>query len=158
MGTTSSGIMNTVEIWLILAIAIGALTLGCVAMGIMVNLLSNLISKRIDETNKRIDNLSESLTKQIDKRFDDFSKQIDKRFDDFSKQINKRIDERFGETNRRIDDLGTRLDKRIDDLSIRLDKRIYDLGKLIDTLMATFTAIFGEEIQKIMKQKTGTDS
>ena len=71
-----------------------------------------------------------------------------------ARSINMRIDD----TNRRIDDLGTRLDKRLDDLGTRLDKRIDDLSTQLNNLQGMFMSIFGEEMKKIMKKKTGTDN
>jgi chromosome segregation ATPase len=67
-------------------------------------LLLDQMNKRIEDTNKRIDDLSASLNKRIDdtnKRIDDLNTSLNKRIDDLSASLNKRIDE----TNKRIDDI-----------------------------------------------------
>ena len=61
--------MNNVEIWHILAVAGGSLTIGGTIAGIMFNLIINHINKRFDETNKKFEG--------VDKRFDETNKRID---------------------------------------------------------------------------------
>ena len=63
--------------------------------------------------------------------------------------------------NTRIDDLIERFDRRIDDTNKRIDdinRRIDDLSNQLNNLQGMFMSIFGEEIKKIMKKKTGTDN
>ena len=66
--------MNNIEIWHLLTIALGSLSIGCVAVGIMFTLQNNLINKRIDD-----------MSRLFDKRIDDTNRRID--------DTNRRIDE-----------------------------------------------------------------
>jgi uncharacterized coiled-coil DUF342 family protein len=72
------------------------------------------LDSRIDETNKRIDEIVKTLSARID-------------------ETNKRIDE----VNKRIDDLARSLSARIDETN----KRIDDLAKRIDAVQATLLEI-----------------
>jgi uncharacterized coiled-coil DUF342 family protein len=72
------------------------------------------LDHRIDETNKRIDDVVKSLSARID-------------------ETNRRIDE----TNKRIDDLARSLSARIDETN----KRIDDLAKRIDAVQTTLLEI-----------------
>jgi uncharacterized coiled-coil DUF342 family protein len=72
------------------------------------------LDNRIDETNKRIDDVVKSLSARID-------------------ETNRRIDE----TNKRIDDLARSLSARIDETN----KRIDDLAKRIDAVQTTLLEI-----------------
>jgi len=83
------------------------------------------LDHRIDETNKRIDDVVKSLSTRID-------------------ETNKRIDE----TNKRIDELARSLSARIDETNKRIDdlaKRVDELAKRIDAVQATLL-----EIQKLL--------
>jgi uncharacterized coiled-coil DUF342 family protein len=72
------------------------------------------LDSRIDETNKRIDDVVKSLSARID-------------------ETNRRIDE----TNKRIDELARSLSARIDETN----KRIDDLAKRIDAVQTTLLEI-----------------
>jgi len=56
------------------------------------------LDRRIDETNRRIDDLTKSLSARID--------ETNRRIDEIAKSLSARIDE----TNRRIDELAKRID------------------------------------------------
>jgi uncharacterized coiled-coil DUF342 family protein len=90
---------------------------------------------RIDETNKRIDDVAKSLSTRIDEVTKTLSARID--------ETNKRIDE----VNKRIDDLARSLSARIDETN----KRIDDLAKRIDAVQATLL-----EIQKLLLELVKT--
>jgi len=69
----------------------------------------------LDQMNKRMEAMNESLNKRIDdtnRRIDDLSASLNKRIDDLNSSLNKRIDD----TNKRIDDLNISLNKRIDEI------------------------------------------
>jgi uncharacterized coiled-coil DUF342 family protein len=72
------------------------------------------LDSRIDETNKRIDDVVKSLSARID-------------------ETNRRIDE----TNKRIDELARSLSARIDETN----KRIDDLAKRIDAVQTTLLEV-----------------
>jgi uncharacterized coiled-coil DUF342 family protein len=94
------------------------------------------LDHRIDETNKRIDDIVKSLSARIDetnRRIDETNKRID----EISRSLSTRIDE----TNKRIDDLARSLSARIDETN----KRIDDLAKRIDAVQTTLL-----EIQKLL--------
>jgi uncharacterized coiled-coil DUF342 family protein len=83
------------------------------------------LDHRIDETNKRIDDVVKSLSARID-------------------ETNRRIDE----TNKRIDDLARSLSARIDETNKRIDdlaRRVDELAKRIDAVQTTLL-----EIQKLL--------
>ncbi|NAZ34797.1 MAG: syntaxin domain-containing protein [Pyrobaculum sp.] len=93
------------------------------------------LDSRIDETNKRIDDVTKSLSTRIDEVTKTLSARID--------ETNKRIDE----VNKRIDDLARSLSARIDETN----KRIDDLAKRIDALQTTLL-----EIQKLLLELVKT--
>jgi uncharacterized coiled-coil DUF342 family protein len=93
------------------------------------------LDSRIDETNKRIDDVTKSLSTRIDEVTKTLSARID--------ETNKRIDE----VNKRIDDLARSLSARIDETN----KRIDDLAKRIDAVQATLL-----EIQKLLLELVKT--
>jgi uncharacterized coiled-coil DUF342 family protein len=83
------------------------------------------LDHRIDETNKRIDDVVKSLSARID-------------------ETNRRIDE----TNKRIDELARSVSARIDETNKRIDdlaRRVDDLAKRIDAVQVTLL-----EIQKLL--------
>jgi uncharacterized coiled-coil DUF342 family protein len=83
------------------------------------------LDHRIDETNKRIDDVVKSLSARID-------------------ETNRRIDE----TNKRIDELARSVSARIDETNKRIDdlaKRVDELAKRIDAVQGTLL-----EIQKLL--------
>jgi len=83
------------------------------------------LDHRIDETNKRIDDVVKSLSARID-------------------ETNRRIDE----TNKRIDELARSVSARIDETNKRIDdlaRRVDDLAKRIDAVQTTLL-----EIQKLL--------
>jgi uncharacterized coiled-coil DUF342 family protein len=80
------------------------------------------LDHRIDETNKRIDDIVKTLSARID---------------DVVKSLSARIDE----TNRRIDETN----KRIDDLAKSLTAQIGEVNKRIDAVQITLL-----EIQKLL--------
>jgi uncharacterized coiled-coil DUF342 family protein len=89
------------------------------------------LDHRIDETNKRIDEVAKSLSARID-------------------ETNRRIDE----TNKRIDELARSLSARIDETNKRIDdlaRRVDDLAKRIDAVQATLL-----EIQKLLLELVKT--
>ncbi len=89
------------------------------------------LDHRIDETNKRIDEIVKTLSARIDK-------------------TNKRIDE----TNKRIDDLARSLSARIDETNKRIDdlaRRVDELAKRIDAVQTTLL-----EIQKLLLELVKT--
>ncbi len=89
------------------------------------------LDHRIDETNKRIDDVVKSLSARID-------------------ETNRRIDE----TNKRIDDLARSLSARIDETNKRIDdlaRRVDELAKRIDAVQATLL-----EIQKLLLELVKT--
>ena len=86
------------DIWNIM---LGTLPVGGLAIGVAM-LATSLLSKRIDDVNRRFDD--------INNRFDD---------------VNRRIDEtnnRFDDINRRIDDTSKRIDELRADVLARLDR------------------------------------
>ncbi len=93
------------------------------------------LDHRIDETNKRIDEIAKSLSTRID--------ETNRRIDEISRSLSARIDE----TNRRIDDLARSLSARIDETN----KRIDELAKRIDAVQATLL-----EIQKLLLELVKT--
>jgi chromosome segregation ATPase len=83
-------------------------------------LLLDQMNKRIDGTNKRIDDLSASLNKRID------------------------------DTNRRIDDLNNSLNKRIDDMNKRIDEIKEDLKLLhqeVSSIKSDVIALMRERLK-----------
>ncbi len=89
------------------------------------------LDHRIDETNKRIDDVVKSLSARID-------------------ETNKRIDE----TNKRIDELARSLSARIDETNKRIDdlaRRVDELAKRIDAVQSTLL-----EIQKLLLELVKT--
>jgi uncharacterized coiled-coil DUF342 family protein len=90
------------------------------------------LDSRIDETNKRIDDVVKSLSARIDET----NRRIDE-IDEISRSLSTRIDE----TNKRIDELARSLSARIDETN----KRIDDLAKRIDAVQTTLL-----EIQKLL--------
>ncbi len=83
------------------------------------------LDHRIDETNKRIDEIVKTLSARID--------ETNKRIDDVVKSLSARIDE----TNRRIDETN----KRIDDLAKRIDavqSTLLEIQKLLLELVRHF--------------------
>jgi PaREP15, putative coiled-coil protein len=89
------------------------------------------LDNRIDETNKRIDDVVKSLSARID-------------------ETNRRIDE----TNKRIDELARSLSARIDETNKRIDdlaRRVDDLAKRIDAVQAALL-----EIQKLLLELVKT--
>jgi PaREP15, putative coiled-coil protein len=89
------------------------------------------LDSRIDETNKRIDDVVKLLSARID-------------------ETNKRIDE----TNKRIDELARSLSARIDETNKRIDdlaRRMDELAKRIDTVQTTLL-----EIQKLLLELVKT--
>lgn len=93
----------------------------------------------INETNKRIDTLNETLSKKID--------ETNKRTDIIYDSLNKRIDEinhRINETNKRIDTIYGSLNRRINETN----KRIDEMSKKIDAITVTFT----EQYNKLMNE------
>jgi uncharacterized coiled-coil DUF342 family protein len=104
------------------------------------------LDHRIDETNKRIDEIVKTLSARIDQtnqRIDDVVKSLSTRIDEVAKSLSARIDE----TNKRIDDLARSLSARIDETN----KRIDDLAKRIDALQTTLL-----EIQKLLLELVKT--
>jgi len=93
------------------------------------------LDHRIDETNKRIDEIVKTLSARID--------ETNRRIDEISRSLSVRIDE----TNKRIDDLARSLSARIDETN----KRIDDLAKRIDTVQSTLL-----EIQKLLLELVKT--
>jgi uncharacterized coiled-coil DUF342 family protein len=93
------------------------------------------LDHRIDETNKRIDDIVKTLSTRID--------ETNKRIDEISRSLSARIDE----TNKRIDDLARSLSARIDETN----KRIDDLAKRIDAVQTTLL-----EIQKLLLELVKT--
>ena len=93
------------------------------------------LDHRIDETNKRIDEIVKTLSARID--------ETNRRIDEISRSLSVRIDE----TNKRIDDLARSLSARIDETN----KRIDDLAKRIDALQSTLL-----EIQKLLLELVKT--
>ncbi len=93
------------------------------------------LDHRIDETNKRIDEIAKSLSARID--------ETNRRIDEISRSLSARIDE----TNKRIDDLARSLSARIDETN----KRIDDLAKRIDAVQSTLL-----EIQKLLLELVKT--
>jgi len=93
------------------------------------------LDHRIDETNKRIDEIVKTLSARID--------ETNRRIDEISRSLSVRIDE----TNKRIDDLARSLSARIDETN----KRIDDLAKRIDTVQTTLL-----EIQKLLLELVKT--
>ncbi len=89
------------------------------------------LDHRIDETNKRIDEIAKSLSARID--------ETNRRIDEISRSLSARIDE----TNKRIDEVN----KRIDDLARRVD----ELAKRIDAVQTTLL-----EIQKLLLELVKT--
>jgi uncharacterized coiled-coil DUF342 family protein len=104
------------------------------------------LDSRIDETNKRIDDVTKSLSTRIDEVTKTLSARIDetnRRIDEISRSLSARIDE----TNKRIDELARSLSARIDETN----KRIDDLAKRIDAVQATLL-----EIQKLLLELVKT--
>ncbi len=104
------------------------------------------LDSRIDETNKRIDDVMKNLSTRIDEVAKSLSTRIDetnKRIDEISRSLSARIDE----TNKRIDDLARSLSARIDETN----KRIDDLARRIDAVQATLL-----EIQKLLLELVKT--
>jgi uncharacterized coiled-coil DUF342 family protein len=93
------------------------------------------LDHRIDETNKRIDEIVKTLSARID--------ETNRRIDEISRSLSVRIDE----TNKRIDDLARSLSARIDETN----KRIDDLAKRIDAVQTTLL-----EIQKLLLELVKT--
>jgi uncharacterized coiled-coil DUF342 family protein len=85
------------------------------------------LDSRIDETNKRIDDVVKSLSTRID--------ETNRRIDEINRSLSARIDE----TNKRIDELARSLSARIDETNKRIDavqatlleiqKLLIELGK-----------------------------
>jgi hypothetical protein len=68
------------------------------------DIMNESLNRRIDDTNKRIDELRESINEriaEIHKRIDDTNERINGLRDD----MNRRIDELRGDMNRRVDEL-----------------------------------------------------
>jgi len=89
------------------------------------------LDHRIDETNKRIDDVVKSLSARID-------------------ETNRRIDE----TNKRIDELARSVSARIDETNKRIDdlaRRVDELAKRIDAVQVTLL-----EIQKLLLELVKT--
>lgn len=91
-------------------------------------------SRRIDDTNKRIDSLQIELSKRID--------DTNKRIDSVQGGLSSRIEALHIEFNRRIDaaqsDLIDRIDKintRIDGLSMRIDETNHALLRFFDVIV-----------------------
>ena len=104
------------------------------------------LDHRIDETNKRIDDVVKNLSMRIDEVAKSLSARIDetnRRIDEISRSLSARIDE----TNKRIDELAKSLSARIDETN----KRIDDLAKRIDALQTTLL-----EIQKLLLELVKT--
>ena len=104
------------------------------------------LDHRIDETNKKIDDVVKSLSTRIDEVAKSLSARIDetnRRIDEISRSLSARIDE----TNKRIDDLAKSLSARIDETN----KRIDELAKRIDAVQATLL-----EIQKLLLELVKT--
>jgi len=98
------------------------------------------LDHRIDETNKRIDDVVKSLSTRIDEVAKSLSARIDetnRRIDEISRSLSARIDE----TNKRIDELAKSLSARIDETNRRID----ELAKRIDAVQTTLL-----EIQKLL--------
>jgi uncharacterized coiled-coil DUF342 family protein len=93
------------------------------------------LDHRIDETNKRIDEIAKSLSARID--------ETNRRIDEISRSLSARIDE----TNKRIDELARSLSARIDETN----KRIDDLAKRIDAVQTTLL-----DIQKLLLELVKT--
>ena len=98
------------------------------------------LGARIDETNRRIDDVKTDLGRRIDDVKTELGRRIDEtneRIDDVKTELGRRIDE----TNERIDDvkteLGRRIDEtneRIDETNKRIDERTDDTNRQIESL------------------------
>jgi uncharacterized coiled-coil DUF342 family protein len=118
------------------------------------------LDHRIDETNKRIDDVMKNLSTRIDEVTKSLSTRIDetnRRIDEISRSLSARIDEtnkRIDETNKRIDDLARSLSARIDETNKRIDdlaRRVDELAKRIDAVQGTLL-----EIQKLLLELVKT--
>ena len=103
----------TPEFWAIIAVGVslGALNVATLQM----------INKRIDDTNKLIDQRFDA----VNRRIDDTNKLIDQRFND----VNKRIDD----TNRRIEELSSDV-KQLTSRVTELEKGQAAMGGLLNGL------------------------
>ncbi|MFN3594102.1 MAG: coiled-coil domain-containing protein [Thiobacillaceae bacterium] len=85
-------------------------------------------SRRIDETNQRIDKVHDDLLARIDKVHDDLLARID--------ETNRRIDKVHDDLLARIDETNRRIDKVHDDLLARIDETNRRIDKVHDDLLA----------------------
>jgi len=102
---------NTLPLMITILVAVG----GAIVAGWISN--ANL-SKRVDDTNKRIDDVHTSLSK----RDDDLNTSLSKRIDDVHISLSGRIDGFNVSLSGRMDDLNTNLSKRLDDIIARLGR------------------------------------
>jgi len=104
---------------------------------------SERIAKKITEGKKLTStDVIILLLDQMNKRIDDTNRRID----DLSASLNKRIDD----TNKRIDDLNTSLNKRIDDTNKRIDEIKEDLRLLhqeISSIKSDIIALMREKLK-----------
>ena len=103
---------------------------------------TDVIILLLDQMNKRMEAMNESLNKRIDdtnRRIDDLSASLNKRIDDLNSSLNKRIDD----TNKRIDDLNTSLNKRIDE--IKEDLRL--LHQEVSSIKSDIIALMREKLK-----------
>ena len=75
---------------------------------------ANVLDRRVDETNKRIDHIRLELSNKID--------EVNKRIDD----NNKRIDNIYMELSKRLNTIHLELSRKIDEINKRMD-RLYEL-------------------------------
>jgi len=83
-------------------------------------------SRRIDETNKRIDNVRAELTDKID----NVRAELTDKIDEVRTELTDKIDEVRTELTDKIDEVRTELTGRIDATNNRIDQLTFQVGKI----------------------------
>ena len=105
---------------------------GLMAIGVSVMLFAmNQFGKRIDDTNRRIDD----FRSETNARFDDFRGEIHARFDDFRNEIHARFDDFRGEINAQLDDFRNEINAQLDNFRGEINAQL-DI-KDTETIMTT---------------------
>ena len=132
---------GTTEVVVPIVVSIVGTGIGIVGvLGLVLRILMTNVTKQFEATAAQMTGMKADLGARIDetnRRIDDVKTELGRRIDDVKTDLGRRIDE----TNERIDDvkteLGRRIDetnKRIDETNKRIDARIDDTNRQIESL------------------------
>ena len=130
---------GTTEVVVPIVVSIVGTGIGIVGvLGLVLRILMTNVTKQFEATAAQMTGMKADLGARIDetnRRIDDVKTELGRRIDDVKTELGRRIDEtneRIDETNKRIDETNKRIDARIDDTNRQIESLASEMHQGFD--------------------------